>query len=143
MHSSIGASGGLARVSLYERAEGWLVAEVSEEPDPTFGVNSPPMPNIDDSRQQPKGFPVSAEPTGRNRELALLVCSGALRLKKEHGKKVVSQAEIIKQTDHRPSEVDQGITLALQYGWLARRDDHLGLTAAGIWVAKQALNLPR
>ena len=99
------------------------------------------MPTLDGSA------PVSSAavplPEGPSRDLAVSVCAGAMRLKKERGLNRVSRNELVATSDRRPSEVEEGITLALQYGWLVRRDDFLALSAAGIWVAKQALNLPR
>ncbi len=102
------------------------------------------MPIIDGKPQTtPPGFDVPAEVPPRNRELAILVCTGALKLRKERGLQSVSPSDLANQTDQRPSEVGLGITQAVELGWLARRDDHVALTASGIYVAKQALNLPR
>jgi hypothetical protein len=102
------------------------------------------MPAVDGKPQKlPKGVDAQVDIHPQHRELAVLVCTGALRLRKERGLQAVSQPDIARQTDHRPSEVEQGIAQALQLGWLVRRDDHVALTAAGIYVAKEALDLPR
>ncbi len=100
------------------------------------------MSTIDGTPQPPKGFIASPE-SGRNRELAIVVCAGALRLRKQEGLQAVSLSDIARQMGRRPAEVEQGIALALQLGWLTRRDDHVALTATGLYIAKEELNLPR
>jgi hypothetical protein len=100
------------------------------------------MATIDGTPQPPKGFVASPE-SGRIRELATLVCVGALRLRKQGGQQQASSVDIARQVERAAAEVEQGIAQAVKIGWLIRRDDHVALTAAGIYIAKQALNLPR
>ncbi len=101
------------------------------------------MSTIDGVPQSPKGGRVGIEPMEGTRELALLLCVGVLHLRKELGAKSAPLGEVAQRLRRQPAQVEQGVDFAVRQGWLSRHDDHLALTATGIYLAKQALNLPR
>jgi hypothetical protein len=104
------------------------MARAKDRPDPATGKPLQ-IANSKDS-QQPE-------------RVAANICAVIALRQEAPGRFAMPVDELSKATHLPPAELEAAIAWAVEHDWLSRGSTHVELKAAGIYVAKEILDLPR